>query len=453
MKNKLRITALFLLLLMVVSMSGCKFSVLSADKLLRPPKSGAEIEDAVEKFAGESIVLKNPVSSSSDFSSSLTLFDLDYDSTEEAVVFYSTVSNENSVHMNVLKHIGDEWVSVGDFSGYGSNIESLSFRNLSNDINKFDIVTTWSYIDSKVLTIHKLAGEGRRTDLRLVCDEAYESMGYVDVNKDGFYEMFIINGDFSDKTKVPTAKVIRIDKYDVLNIGMVSLSRGIVGFINSFCFELNDEDIPMMAVYDYVNSDGFYGTDVVYWDSKRSCLSVMQVDKATNSAFSTLRTLPVMSGDINADALIEIPVQEQIVGSSVNEKMYNSGLTYTKWCRIIPDENGIKLEPVGNYRFYFTDKDYLDVNESVFPKITVSKNTANSVWYITTYNREKLEENKVLIAVKSVSLEDADKYISSGYKQLSSSSVENKVLVYTITEDGNKMGFNESNLVNISISN
>lgn len=453
MKNKLRITALFLLLLMVVSMSGCKFSVLSADKLLRPPKSGAEIEDAVEKFAGESIILKNPISSSSDFSSSLTLFDLDYDSTEEAVVFYSTVSNENSVHMNVLKHIGDEWISVGDFSGYGSNIESLSFRNLSNDINKFDIVTTWSYIDSKVLTIHKLAGEGRRTDLRLVCDEAYESMGYVDVNKDGFYEMFIINGDFSDKTKVPTAKVIRIDKYDVLNIGMVSLSRGIVGFINSFCFELIDEDIPMMAVYDYVNSDGFYGTDVVYWDSNRSCLNVMQVDKATNSAFSTLRTLPVMSGDINADALIEIPVQEQIVGSSVNEKMYNSGLTYTKWCRIIPTESGIKLEPVGNYRFYFTDKDYLDVSKSLVPKITVSKNTSNNVWYITTYNKENLEENKVLVAVKSVSLEDADKYISSGYKQLSSNSVDNRVLVYTITEDGNKMGFNESNLVNISISN
>lgn len=453
MKNQLRITALIMLLLMVISMSGCKFSVLSAEKLLRPPKSGAEIEDAVEKFAGESIVLKNPVNSSSDFSSSLTLVDLDYDSTEEAVVFYSTVTNENSVHMNVLKHIGDEWVSVGDFSGYGSNIESLSFRNLSKDINKFDIVTTWSYIDSKVLTIHKLAGDGRRAELRLVCEESYESMGYVDVNKDGFYEMFLINGDFSDKTKVPTAKVIRIDKYDVLNIGMISLSRGIVGFINSFCFELNNEDVPMMAVYDYVNSDGFYGTDVVYWDRNRSGLSVMQVDHSTNSAFSTLRMLPILSGDINADALIEIPVQEPIVGSSLNEKKYNSELTYTKWCRIIPSEDGLKLEPTGNYRFYFTDKDYLDVSESMIPYITVSGNTVNDVWYVTTYNRENLKEIKVLIAVKNVNLDEADKYISSGYKQLSSGSVENKVLVYTITEDGNNMGFEESNLVNISISN
>ena len=168
MKKKMRIVTVFLLLVALFSLGGCKFSVLSADKLLRPPKSGAEIEDAIEKFAGESIVLKNPVSSSTDYSSSITLVDLDYDTTEEAVAFYSTISNETSVHMNILKRIGDEWVSIGDFSGYGSNIESLSFRNLSQGINQYDIVTTWSYIDSKVMTIHKLVGEGRRAELRLV---------------------------------------------------------------------------------------------------------------------------------------------------------------------------------------------------------------------------------------------------------------------------------------------
>lgn len=453
MKNRLRILALIMLVFTVISLGGCKFSVLSAEKLLRPPKSGAEIEDAIEKFAGESIILKNPVSSSTDFSSSLTLIDLDYDSTEEAVVFYSTTSNETGVHMNVLKHIGDEWVSIGDFSGYGSNIESLSFRNLSKDINQYDIVTTWSYIDSKVMTIHKLVGEGRRADLRLVCDESYESMGYVDVDKDGFYEIFLINGDFSDKSKVPTAKVVRIDKYDVLNIGMISLSREIVGFENAYCQEINDENIPMIAVYDYVNTDGLYGTDVVFWDANRSCLSMMQVDKTTNSAFSTLRKIPVLSGDINADTLVEIPVQEPIVGSSLNEKMYNSALNYTKWCCLKPTEDGIRLEQSGDYRLYFTDKDYLEIEKSLISDITVSRKTKSDVWDIMTYNRENLEEKTNLVTVRNVSLEEVDRYVSSGYKQLSSYSADNKVIVYKITEDGKALGFNESNLVNISISN
>ena len=453
MKRKTRIITVFLLFAVVLSFGGCKFSVLSAEKLLRPPKSGAEIEDAIEKFAGESIVLKNPVSSSTDYSSSITLVDLDYDRTEEAVVFYSTISNETSVHMNVMKHVGDEWVSIGDFSGYGSNIESLSFRNLSKGVNQYDIVTTWSYIDNKVMTIHKLVGEGRRAELRLVCDESYETMAYVDVDRDGFYEIFLINGDFSDKSKVPTAKVIRIDKYDVLNIGMISLSREIVGFVNSFCQETNNEDIPMIAVYDYLNADGFYGTDVVYWDKERSCLSTMRVDQSTNSAFSTLRSVSVMSGDINADTYIEIPVQENIVGSSLDEKRYNSVLTYTKWCSLIPGSDGIRLEQSGGYRLYFTDKDYLEINESLLSAITVSRNTKSDIWNIMSYNKENLEDSKVLVSVCNVNLEETDRYISSGYKQLSSISTDNKTLLYMITDDGKNSGFIESNFANVSVTN
>ncbi len=453
MKKKMRIVSIFVLLIAVLSLGGCKFSVLSADKLLRPPKSGAEIEDALEKYAGESIVLKNPVSSTTDYSSSITLVDLDYDTTEEAVAFYSTTSNETSVHMNILKHIGDEWVSIGDFSGYGSNIESLSFRNLSKGINQYDIVTTWSYIDSKVMTIHKLVGEGRRADLRLVCDESYETMGYVDVDRDGFYEIFLINGDFSDKTKVPTAKVIRIDKYDVLNIGMISLSREIVGFVNSICQETNNEDIPMIAVYDYFNTDGLYGTDAIYWDAQRSSLSVMHVDKSTNSAFSTLRALPILSGDINADTFVEIPVQENIIGSSLNEKRYNSALTYTKWCSLIPENDGIKLEQSGGYRLYFTDKDYLEINESLLSDITVFRNTKTDVWNIMTYDKEHLEESKMLVSVCNINFEEIDEYISSGYKQLSSNSTDNKIIVYKITDDGKNIGFVESNFVNVNILN
>jgi len=225
MKNAIRFLALISMIIAVFSMAGCKMAVMSAEKLLRPPKSGAEVEEAIEDYAGESVILKNPVNASSEFTSSLNLIDLDYDGTEEAVAFYTVASNETDVHINVLKHIGDEWVTIGDFSGYGSNIDSLSFRNLSKGMKQFDIVTTWSYIDSKVLTIHKVVGEGRRADLRLICDESYESMGYVDVDKDGYYELFLINGDFSDRTKVPTAKVVKIEKYDVLNIGMISLSR------------------------------------------------------------------------------------------------------------------------------------------------------------------------------------------------------------------------------------
>ncbi len=452
MKNAIRFLALISMIIAVFSMAGCKMAVMSAEKLLRPPKSGAEVEEAIEDYAGESVILKNPVNASSEFTSSLNLIDLDYDGTEEAVAFYTVASNETDVHINVLKHIGDEWVTIGDFSGYGSNIDSLSFRNLSKGMKQFDIVTTWSYIDSKVLTIHKVVGEGRRADLRLVCDESYESMGYVDVDKDGYYELFLINGDFSDRTKVPTAKVVKIEKYDVLNIGMISLSREIVGFINSYCQEINDENIPMISVYDYVNADGMYGTDVVYWDSRKASLNLLHVDSATNSAFSTLRSTPVLSSDVNADTFVEIPVQEPIVGSSVNEKMYTSALTYTKWCRLVPSGEGLELDEAKNYRLYFTAGDYLEIEKSLVSQITVSRNTKDDVWYIVTYNPEDLESTEVLAVVRSVTHENTDKYLTDGYKQLSSTA-DNKATVYKITGKGRSFGLGDSDFVNANVVN
>ena len=68
-------------------------------------------------------------------------------------------------------------------------------------------------------------------------------------------------------------------------------------------------------------------------------------------------------------------------------------------------------------------------------------------------NKENLEESKILISVCNINFEETDKYISSGYKQLSSNSTDNKIIVYKITDDGKNMGFVESNLINVNISN
>lgn len=451
MKRTLSFFMVALIVLTVFSLSGCKFSVVSADKLIRPPKSGAEIENAIEEFVGESILFKSPVSSTSEYNSPLTLIDLDSDGTEEAVVFYTTTSNDTSVHLNVLKHINDEWTSIGDFSGYGNNIESLSFRNLSANMSQYDIVATWSYIDSKVLTIHKVSGTGRRAKLKSVCNESYSTMGYVDVNRDGLYEIFIISGDFADKSKVPVAKVIRVEKYNILNIGMTSLSRDIAGFMNSYCQELSNDNVSMVAVYDFVNTNGVYGTDIVYWDCNLSSLNVMRVDSETNAAFSTTRNIQVASTDINADTYIDIPVQEQIIGSTVDNSMHNSVITYTKWCELIPESDGIKLKRIGDYRLYFTERDYFEINDMWLRNITVARNTKNDSWSVMSYNPEYAAMVSELLIVRSVTQDSVEKFVQNGYKQLSSNSTDGKVIVYMITDEGSLFGINDNDIVSINL--
>lgn len=451
MKSKLKqIFSVFLVLSMFI-FSGCKLSVLPADKLIRPPKSGAEIESVIEEFIGENIFLQTPSSQTSEFKTPLTLTDLDADGTEEAIAFYTTASNDSDVHVNVLKHLGDEWISVGDFSGYGNKIESLSFRNLSKDVKQLDIVATWRFLDSKVVTIHKLEGSGKRTKLRSVCNESYSSMSYVDVDKDGIHEIFLVSGDFADKTKVPVAKIIRIDNYGVLTVGMISLSKDIIAFKNSYCQEVNNEQVPMLAVLDYENENKEFCTEVLYWNSKKSALEILRVDVATNAAFSTVRTIPVMSADVNGDTYVDVPVQERIIGSTLDDNLYTSALTYTKWCELVVTDDGIELKDCGSYRLYFTDRDYFEFSSSLISSVTVSRSTENDLWVVHTYDPDDLATNTALLEVRNITQENIESFIASGYKQLSTNTTDNKILVYRITEDGINAGITESNMVNVII--
>ncbi len=449
MKSKFKLFLSLILVLLMFIFTGCKLSVLPADKLIRPPKSGAEIESVIEKFTGENIFLQTPSNPTSEFKTPLTLIDLDADGTEEAIAFYTTASNDTDVHLNVLKHLGDEWISVGDFSGYGNKIESLSFRNLSKDVKQYDIVATWSFIDSKVVTIHKLEGTGRRTKLRSVCNESYSAMSYVDVDKDGIHEIFLVSGDFADKTKVPVAKIIRVDNYGILNVGMISLSRDIIAFKSSYCQEVNNEKVPMLAVLDYENENKEYCTEVLYWNAKKSALEILRVDSATNTAFSTVRTLPVLSADVNGDTYVDIPVQERIIGSTIDDNLYTSALTYTKWCELVVIDDGIELKDSGSYRLYFTDKDYFEFSPSILSSVTVARNTENDLWVVHTYDPDDLTANTALLEVRNITQENIESFIASGYKQLSTNTTDSKILVYRITEDGINAGITESNMVNV----
>ncbi len=451
MRKRIKSAISFTLILLMFLLSGCKFSVLPADKLIRPPKSGAEIESVIEKITGENIFLQTPSNPASEFKTPLTLIDLDADGTEEAVAFYTTASNDSDVHLNILKHLGDEWISVGDFSGYGNKIETLSFRNLSKDVKQYDIVATWSFIDSKVMTIHKLEGTGRRTKLRSVCNESYSAMSYVDVDKDGIHEIFLVSGDFADKTKVPVAKIIRVDNYGILNVGMISLSRDIISFINSYCQEVNNEKVPMIAVLDYENENKEYCTEVLYWNVKKSALEILRVDSSTNTAFSTARTIPILSTDVNGDTYVDIPVQERIIGSTLDENVYTSALTYTKWCELVVADDGIELKDSGSYRLYFTDKDYFEVSPSLVSDITVARNTNSDLWVVHTYNPDDLNTNVTLLEVRNITQENIESFIASGYKQLSTNTTDSKILVYRITEDGINAGITERNMVNVNL--
>ena len=106
MKRK---TKFFLLLGLIVSVamsSGCSFpGFTSMDSMMHPPKATgtkAEIQEVIEENAGEDYVLDYPKSGNN--RSAITMYDLDGDEIEEAVVFLTVKpdTTDATTHMYVI---------------------------------------------------------------------------------------------------------------------------------------------------------------------------------------------------------------------------------------------------------------------------------------------------------------------------------------------------------------
>ncbi len=436
-------TSLIIISAMLLSLNGCSFSIISADKLLRPPKSSVELENVLLKEAGENIVLVNPSDSNSQFSSAVTLFDIDSDGADEAIIYYVTVSNDTDVHMNILKKVDNKWQSIGDFDNYGNNVETISVISLSEGSKYFEIVTTWSYIDSHVITVHKMNEKG---NVSLIFRESYISMNYVDIDNDRVSELFLITSDYEDKNNSSMAKFVKINEYSYSNVSIVSLSKDIVNFEECHYEFPQSTKIPFRVIYDYLNSNGQYVTGVLYWDAASSTLKTMLVDESTKTAFASLRSLKILSNDINGDGMIEIPVQVPIVGSSVTGENTN-GLFYTNWCRVSNGNKGLRLNSIGKYRYYINESVYFEIEPSWKNTITVSKDIKNNITNVCSYNPDDYSESTPLIYFINISADKSEEFESRGFVLINTNTFENSVLLYKITDEGKMFGIDDSCII------
>ena len=148
MKRK---TKFFLLLGLIVSVamsSGCIFpGFTSMDSMMHPPKATgtkAEIQEVIEENAGEDYVLDYPKSGNN--RSAITMYDLDGDEIEEAVVFLTVKpdTTDATTHMYVIDEAEDEkWKIVGDFTNKNNDIDCLEFSDLNGD-GLTDIIVGWN---------------------------------------------------------------------------------------------------------------------------------------------------------------------------------------------------------------------------------------------------------------------------------------------------------------------
>ena len=382
------IVLLPLFLLMVVRLE-------SPSEIIVPPGfygETAEVQDAFEASLSannrNNITLKYPTDG--EYRSAFVMNNLDSDSDEEVIVFYTLKSDESTVRMNVLDKIEDKWQSVYDEPGYGSEVISVVFDDLNKD-GDTEIICSWSLYESqssKVMTIHSAHTEkAKPIELKTLVSQSYSFSGLADFDSDGFDEILIIWTDSSNVSNVgavlpkTSAILLKMTEDDTISpLGQPVTMDSSVSAYGDMHLQTSKDSDRLIAFLDAYKGEDTMITEVLWWDPVKYTLVAPLFDPVTLSNTATLRSPAVPASDIDDDGTIEIPVNWQ------NTALEQGPIT--------PDDDSGSMQQVGKQVNLTTwmnvvqgglvPKSYSFINCTAGYSFTVPNKTAESLVAYTT---------------------------------------------------------------------
>ncbi|MBQ7638570.1 MAG: hypothetical protein IJS90_06700, partial [Clostridia bacterium] len=361
-------------LILIILACGCLltacsgFEFFSAEQLIRPPKLTGEnalIQKAFELAVGKDVMLVSPISG--EYRSAFVQFDIDGDSFEENLVFYTTVDSPNEAHIHFLKYDGENWFSFGDITGNGSDVYDVRFFDLDRN-GSHEIAVRWAVADSqknKTLSLYKLAASGSGTgkETEVLTLSVIPMYDYIvdDFDLDGQNELLYSTSNSSDQEQPFRISLIKLnpDNASFEFVCEVQLSSSVTAPVNY----ISDTDGGVYRLFiDCQNYDGSYMTEILYYDKENSVLSRMQSEEGANLTDSTIRSSGLLSRDVNNDKKIEIPVERKYKGSVSID--YETGtetpmilICYSKITDnlMVPAEASYFYSPDNSFRFKMED--------------------------------------------------------------------------------------------------
>lgn len=307
---KIRLAAVLLCLSFVLcSFSSCNYIISDPTNLISPPKASGEmyyIQSALTKYAGSNIRMKYPTGGEN--TSAFLITDLDGDAIDEAVAFYTRVSEDESVapvHVNLLKYDGEQWKLTCDIVVEAGSIDRVSTADLTGDgINEL-LIGFGTYTAS----VNKLVAYSvNKSSLTEILNDEYNEFVLTDLSGNGFDELLLINYKPADKKAY--AKLYSFLDRQLTLKGTVPLDGNIGGFASITTGRLTD------------------GTAAVFIDSYKGVTSMVTdlvfikngvpvnpfYDELSTENQMTLRDSVITCRDIDGDGLIEIPFTSVMQG-------------------------------------------------------------------------------------------------------------------------------------------
>ncbi len=431
--NKRRTVLCFACAVLLLSsvLCGCEIGPQSIESLMRPPRAAGEqeLEKALNAAWGSGFSLSVP--QSGQYHTAITLFDLNGDQTEEAVVFYSP--DPDSVHLCVLQMNADTWEKVEDLTGDGNGVYSLDFADLNGD-GFSEIYVGWSMYNDKTkktLSVYSGSSADGRLAFTLCATEAYDHYLLADGNGSGVKQLFLA---YADSAQAPIAAVIKRFSLSasgqIVPAGTLQMDPRVVRIESLLCDQPEGERHPRLFA-DAILADNRMITDVFLWsdDQNDYFCPFRQKDGERNTV--TLRSGTVKSADVDRDGLIEIPLRRKFNQSKEDDPSMGYLLT---WCSLQGQEPVEKVcfavNVAENYRLLFPK----EWNGKVFVQYTDAP-----LWSFVNQNGEPLFS----IAVQKSDSPGSDNTTAS---VLDDTSAPGTTYSCQVTEKGRAFGINDEML-------
>ena len=397
-----RILSIVLVATMLLLTSGCSLNFFSTDALLKPPaltgKSG-EVQEAFNKLmSGKTVQLKTP--SKGEFKSSFVLFDIDSDSEEEALVFYTDSSTDTSVRIAVFDCVKNKWILINDIKGAGSGVYDISFPDL-NDDGLPEIVVAWALFDNKLtkmLTIYSVETENKdQLAILTLANEYFNSKAYIDLNSNGVSDLVLVYLDDSGEVQNSYFRAFSLkNDNEIVKFSELLLDSSITS-VSAINYDLitYDGSVSTRVFIDCLKSDTSMFTEVVSWDVAVAKAARMISDTAK----TTLRSSKLLVQDIDSDGNFEVPVTTKFFTDKKESSVVISGVVYNftmlEWLDLTDSsDESVKtfFNPIHSYLFKFPWGDNVTVN---FDKI---ENQMNFCLWNSSVN----EIEDILFSIKFV---------------------------------------------------
>lgn len=376
-----------------ICFSGCDFTFLSAEELIRPPRISGEIsslQKAFEKTVNKEFVqMKTPING--DDRSSYIILDIDRDGNDDGLVFYSDPSINEFARVAVFKYDNNEWKNVSVVIGLAEEIYEVGFNDINGDGN-YEVLISWTSLNpnsasnetltlvgSRVLTLYNFSNSA----MTLIRTENFTKMYVSDFDGDGADDIFLSTVSISNDSNRTRGRIITFNEDRSINadesfslIGMLDIANIVSDSVKS-----NGKEYTRIYI-DGVLSEAAFVTDVIEYSVSDHTFSFPLHREESLELPVTARSGKINSFDINSDGKIEIPTQTELPFSKRiddNSDQEVNALNLVIWSNL----SGQNTVPVLKTLYNKADNYYFIFEDDWASKITAvyNANSSSLVFY------------------------------------------------------------------------